>query len=641
MLESFHAKKREVTATVAELVTLGTRIGAKSLSAKVDEELVKKLEADRFHLVVVGEFNHGKTTFVNALLSRELLPVGVTPTTAVIHHLEYADEPSAAVVYESGDRKALAVEEVRKYAVSGELGHAARGDGEVKYLEVFVPSPILKERIVLVDTPGVNDLSLQRADITYSYIPKSDAVLFLLDAGQPLKESERVFLQEKLLSQSRNKIVFVVTKRDIWDEAEEREALAYIRTELDKLLPGAPIFAVSAQRSLAQQAAHEGGVDRSCMQELIKHLMGFLAEERGRILLDNALGQGLDVTHLLAKGVDARKRAVQMTGEELTRRIDFLEKDLAGQAKTLEQRRGSIREEVSAIKAWVRRDLEHFVDDIIKQLPSMIDDAKPDEIKLHLGPFLERTMVEWVQKETKEIGSALEGLAERTIALVRDDANDSAKRLSEAFGHDVKSPDVQVDVLGHHIGITALFTVGLGVLFTNALLGGGLILAALPLAWFLRGREERMTRDKAREIAPAAVREAAQRLGPKLEEMISDFAQKLDAWVVSAGEELHRELIEILKQARTEHAEGAAGISNALATCDEQSAHLGRVETRLGELRAALWSKKTADAAPGPAHDGATKDMGVLPHVEPDASGGGSNGAATSASSDDAPAYGE
>ena len=88
MLESFHAKKREITATVAEIVTLGTRIGARSLAAKVEADLVKKLEADRFHLVVVGEFDHGKSTFVTALLVKVLLPVLVKPTTAVIHHLE-------------------------------------------------------------------------------------------------------------------------------------------------------------------------------------------------------------------------------------------------------------------------------------------------------------------------------------------------------------------------------------------------------------------------------------------------------------------------------------------------------------------------------------------------------------------------
>jgi ribosome biogenesis GTPase A len=589
MLESFHAKKREVTAGIAELVTMASRIGAKSLAAKVDTELVKKLEADRFHLVVVGEFNHGKTTFVNALLGSAVLPVGVTPTTAVIHHLEYGDKPSAAVVRESGERKELPIDDVRKFAVATEAG-GSQAEG-VRYLEVFLPSPILKERIVLVDTPGVNDLSLQRADITYNYIPKSDAVLFLLDAGQPLKESERIFLQEKLLGQSRNKIIFVVTKRDIWDESEEKEALAYIRNELDKLLKGAPLFAVSAERALAADP-------KSGMNELVEHLMKFLAEERGRILLDNALGQGVDIGRLLQKGVDARRRAVQMTVEDLARRIDVLEKDLAGQAKTVEQRRAFIREEVAAIRAWVRRDLDHFVDDVVKQVPALVDNAKTDEIKLHLGPFLERTFIEWAEKETKEIAQALETLAERTVALVREDANETAKRLSDKLGGDIKAPDVQVDTLGYDVGVVALMTVGVGVLFTNLLLGGGLLAAALPLAWYLRGRIENQTRERARELAPAAIREAAGKLGPKLEDMVTTFADRLDAWVVAAGEELHRELIEILKQARTEREAGADEVRASIETCDDQSKQLGRVEERLNDLRAALWAPSAKPGEP-------------------------------------------
>ncbi len=603
MLESFHAKKREVTAAVAELVTLATRIGAKSLAAKVDNDLVKKLEADRFHLVVVGEFNHGKTTFVNALLGDGILPVGVTPTTAVIHHLEYGEKASAAVVRENGERQELAVDAVRRFAVTGE--GAGAGDREVRYLEVFLPSPILKERIVLVDTPGVNDLSLQRADITYNYIPKSDAVLFLLDAGQPLKESERIFLQEKLLAQSRNKIIFVVTKSDIWVEGEEREALAYIRTELDKILPKAPVFPVSAERELS------GEQQKSGMPELVDHLMSFLAEERGRILLDNALGQGVDVGQLLQKGVDARRRAVQMSIEDLSRRIDILEKDLAGQAKTVEQRRSFIREEVAAIRAWVRRDLDHFVEDVIKQVPALVDKAKTDEIKMHLGPFLERTFVEWAEKETKEIAHALEGLAERTVALVREDANESAKRLSDKLGGDIKAPDVQVDTLSGDVGVVALVTVGIGALFTNMLLGGGLLVAAVPLAMYLRSRTEKMTRDRAREMAPAAIREAASKLGPKLEEMIQLFADRLDAWVVAAGEELHRELIEILKQARGEREAGADEVRASMDVCDEQSKQLGRALERLAELRKALWPEGGPAAAE-------KADAPAVPSVAPD-----------------------
>ena len=107
MLETFHSRKADVTEALRDLGTLAGRVGARSLGGRIDADLVQKLISDRFHLVVVGEFNHGKTTFVNALLGAPVLPTGVTPTTAVIHHLEYADEPRAEVVYTSGARTPL------------------------------------------------------------------------------------------------------------------------------------------------------------------------------------------------------------------------------------------------------------------------------------------------------------------------------------------------------------------------------------------------------------------------------------------------------------------------------------------------------------------------------------------------------
>jgi ribosome biogenesis GTPase A len=597
MLETFRNKQVDVVSALRDLTRLGERVGAKSLCARLQVDLVQKLEEDRFHLVVVGEFNHGKTTFVNALLGAHVLPVGVTPTTAVIHHLEHSETPRAAVVYTSGDRRAIPFEEVRRFCVGAEdappaaaEGNAPPPDHDVKFLEVGYPAELLRERIVLVDTPGVNDLSLQRADITYSYIPRSDAVLFLIDAGQPLKESERVFLNEKLLGQSRDKIIFVVAKRDIWTDDEEREALAYIRTELVKLVKNPVVFAVSATRAL------EGDVAGSGMPELLAHLTKFLADERGRILLDNALGEGLEAARLLKKGVDARRRAVMMSSDELGRRIAMLEKDLAGQSRTIDERRAGIREEVAAIRAWVRRDLDRFCDDVIRQLPAVIDEAKVDELKVYLGPFLEGTFAGWAQAETREIAGALEALAERTIALVREDAHDVAKRVSEALGADVKAPNVEVDTFGYDVGVFALFTIGFGMVFSNALLGGLLVLAAPVLAVYVKDKVEVETKKKAKELAPGALREAAARIGPKLDEMIDDFANRLDAWVVTAGEELHREVIEVLRATRTERASAEPGAESALAMCTEQSGSLDQVARRLEELRASLWMPPAQDA---------------------------------------------
>ena len=589
MLEQFHSRRDEVVTTLRDLHASAEAIGAKSLAARIDSDLVQKLAADRFHLVVVGEFNHGKTTFVNSLLGGGILPVGVTPTTAVIHHLEYSETPRAEVVFESTKRHEVPFERIKQFAVGGDraalLGgeHLTDGAGDdVKYLQVGYPAELLRERIVLVDTPGVNDLSLQRADITYSYIPKSDAVLFLLDAGQPLKESERVFLTEKLLGQSRDKIIFVVTKCDIWSDDERAEALAYIHSELGKLVKTPVVFPVSSERAL------EGNRAESGMPELLDHLTRFLAEERGRILLDNALGEGADAARLLRRGIDARRRALAMSSEELTRRIDALEKDLAGQHRTIEERRASIREEISAIKAWMRRDLEHFVTDVTGKLQKVIDDTSSRDLKLHLGAFLQTTFTEWAQEETREIAAALEKLAEKTIALVRDDAHDVAKRLGDTLGGDMKPPEVTVDRFKYDVGIFALLAGGLGLVFTNPLLGGVLLAASPVLAVFAKNKFEKEARSKAKELAPQAIRDAAARIGPKLEEMIQDFANRLDQWVVTAGEELHREVIEVLRAARTERNAQQPALEAGVNECDHKVESLENITARIGSLRLAL-----------------------------------------------------
>jgi small GTP-binding protein len=579
VLDAFFEKRDEVVSTLRGLGDLAAGLGTKTLRERLDRQLVRKLEEDRFHLVVVGEFNHGKTTFVNALLGEEALAVGVTPTTAAIHHIRWAERPEAFVVSTSGERRAIPFDEAKRFAVGG--GAATE---EVDYLEIGYPAALLKERILLVDTPGVNDLSLQRADITYSYIPRADAVLFLLDAGQILKESERVFLNDKLLKGSRDKIVFVVTKWDLLSPEEQREALAYAKNHLSSLVKDPVVFPVSAETALA------GRVGESGLPELFGHLTRFLAEERGRILLDNALGEGLAAGELLSKGIDARRRSIQMKSEELERRIAALEKDLAGQAGTIEQRRMQIREDVSSIKTAARKDLDRFVDDVCRQLPNVIDSAKAQDLKQFLPSFLEDAFKQWAEEETREIATQLEQMAEKTVALVREDARDSASRLAAMLGSDARRLDVQVDTIKYDVGVIALMFGGVALMAVN-LMAGGLLAVAGPaiFAMFARGKIDEEFKKRAKELAPDVIRETAKKVAPKLEALIDDFARKLDAWVVSAGQELHREVLEVLRATREARGGGHENEVKANEVVEGQAQTLAAVTERIEKLRVELW----------------------------------------------------
>ncbi|MFO0677420.1 MAG: dynamin family protein [Polyangiaceae bacterium] len=585
MLEDFRGRTASVTRELGALRSIADSIGARSIAERIGRDLVQKLDEDRFHLVVVGEFNHGKSTFVNALLGKAVLPTGVTPTTATIHHLKHGPTDSAVVVRTGGEREAIAWDDVKSLSVGGSKD---KGIETVDFVEVSTPSPLLAEGILLVDTPGVNDLSLQRADITYSYIPRADAVLFLLDAGQILKESERAFLQDKLLAASRDKIVFVVTKWDILSESERAEAFAYAKDQLGKFVPNPVLFAVSAERAL------EGDVAGSGMTPLVDHLTRFLSEERGRILLDNALGEGLGVAQLLSKGLDAKRRSIGMRAEELDRKIRLLEQDLAGRASTITERRAAIREEVRGIKVGARKDLERFVDDTIRQLPNVVDSAKGGDLKKYLPSFIEDTLKTWADGQTKRIASSLEELAERTVALVREDAHETTKRVAETLGGDVGRLEVKIDTFGYDVGVVALLTVGIGVMFANWMLGGLLTLTAPVVALFVRERVDGEYRKQAKELGPEVIRTAAAKIGPKLDSMIDEFAEKLDTWVVSAGEELHREVLEVLHATRTSRAAGGTETADLGAQVDTLAASLVDVTSRIDGLRKSLWTPPAA-----------------------------------------------
>jgi hypothetical protein len=127
MLPDLHKQaKAAVLTRYRELADVADAVGMVTLARDIRVNRVPKLEGERFHIVVLGEFNHGKSTFVNALLGLDVLPTGITPTTAAINQVRYGAAPEAKVVLLSGDQVELTPSELREWVtVAG--GHAARG----------------------------------------------------------------------------------------------------------------------------------------------------------------------------------------------------------------------------------------------------------------------------------------------------------------------------------------------------------------------------------------------------------------------------------------------------------------------------------------------------------------------------------
>ncbi|HXO22548.1 MAG TPA: dynamin family protein [Thermoanaerobaculia bacterium] len=238
-----------------------------------------------FLLVVAGEFNAGKSAFINALLGSAVLEEGVTPTTTRIHLLKHGAEVARTVA-----EPALDV--------------------------VTAPVDLLRE-INIVDTPGTNAIHREHEAITREFVPRADMVLFVTSADRPFTESERAFLQG--IREWGKKIVVVVNKIDILESEQEIATIrAFIADNARALLGLAPdIYPVSARQALRAKLAGDGELlAKSRFGELESAIVATLDEgERVRLKLLNPLGVG---AHLA-------DRYLQVAGG----RLDLLRADVA------------------------------------------------------------------------------------------------------------------------------------------------------------------------------------------------------------------------------------------------------------------------------------------------------------------------
>src|SRR5438094_5396990 len=97
LLEHHKQAKREIVTRFQQLAEVAESVGMVTLARDIRATRIPKLEQERFHLVILGEFNHGKSTFVNSMLGQDVLPTGITPTTASINHVVYSDHATARV----------------------------------------------------------------------------------------------------------------------------------------------------------------------------------------------------------------------------------------------------------------------------------------------------------------------------------------------------------------------------------------------------------------------------------------------------------------------------------------------------------------------------------------------------------------
>jgi len=297
-----------------------TGFGFSQEDQKTILESLEQLD-ELFLLVVVGEFNAGKSAFINALLGKSLLKEGVTPTTTHINLLKYGAAENRSVI-----------------------------DDTMHVLSL--PIDWLSE-ISIVDTPGTNAIIRSHELITSKFVPRSDLVLFITSADRPFTESERSFL-EKIRSWGK-KVVIVINKIDLFQNEDELQQVERFITENALALIGMTpeIYPVSSRLALRAKLGESELWEASRFAELEKYIRETL-DERGRLRLKlmNPLGVAAHLVDrysgVIQERLDLLQDDVSMLGdvdsqlalyrEDMQRDFNFRMSDIENILFEMEQR---------------------------------------------------------------------------------------------------------------------------------------------------------------------------------------------------------------------------------------------------------------------------------------------------------------
>lgn len=177
---------------------------------KLTRELIEKGE---FNLAVCGKVKNGKSSLINALIGRELLPVCTDVATSRVFKISHSNEEKFYVVYGNGDRKEISQDELATYGSQAVINKEGEADIEntISYIQVFTPMDFLPEGVSMIDTPGIGSTYPHHTAITKQYIKQADAAMFVMNPT-PLEDIEADFLKE-IVSVTPG-ILFVTTKID-------------------------------------------------------------------------------------------------------------------------------------------------------------------------------------------------------------------------------------------------------------------------------------------------------------------------------------------------------------------------------------------------------------------------------------------
>jgi GTP-binding protein EngB required for normal cell division len=203
--------------------------------------LLDRMESAAFEAGVFGRVSSGKSSLLNYILQTNVLPIGVTPVTAIPTRISHGPIAQAGIEFAEAQPQIIPLSDLPEFATEqknpGNRKHVTR-------IFVKLPSERLAEGVTFVDTPGLGSLAVAGAEETIAYLPRCDLGIVLIDASAGLTPDDLIVMQA--LYQAGASAMVLISKADLSSPADREQMIAYVKANLRKeLRVEPPVYAVS------------------------------------------------------------------------------------------------------------------------------------------------------------------------------------------------------------------------------------------------------------------------------------------------------------------------------------------------------------------------------------------------------------
>lgn len=305
-----HVDEATLRCALAELAPLGTDRDREQITALTD-----RLDAARLRVLVAGEAKRGKSTLINALLGRVVLPAGVTPLTAVATTVRYGDDPGVTARYQDGHEEKNQLSALPDLVTErGNPGNRRR----IADVIVHLDAPLLAAGVELVDTPGTGSVFDWDTRAAHEALETMDAAVFVLSADPPVSAAERD-LYTKVTGLSVATFT-VLNKADHLDDAGLAEAAAFTSRVLSESAGARAVAGRPRVHPMSARAALEPGGDPG-FDAFAADFAAYLASQGASDLCASAIAQARRIAAAIMDDVALTRRAAQMRAGDAAQKV--------------------------------------------------------------------------------------------------------------------------------------------------------------------------------------------------------------------------------------------------------------------------------------------------------------------------------